>query len=272
MTTSQRRVRVEVSMFEAHLVQGVLLKKVFEAIKDLVFDVNIDCDSSGMSLQAMDASHVALVAMILRDSAFDLYRCDTNLSLGMKMDSVSKVFKLCGADDGVHLSSKDDPETLNLTFEDKVKERVSDFELKLMTLDVDHLGIPDTKYSVTIRMPSAEFQRICRDLAVFGDTVTIACTKDSIRFTVVGDIGTGSVNIKARSDSAKVEENVVIDVEEPLEQSFALRYLNYFCKSTPLSPVVSIQMAESVPVVIDYPVGNVDNGHLSFYLAPKMDD
>ncbi|MFN3503983.1 MAG: hypothetical protein ACK4ZJ_17170, partial [Allorhizobium sp.] len=38
-------------MFEARLVQGSLLKKLVEAMKDLVTDANIDCSSSGLSLQ-----------------------------------------------------------------------------------------------------------------------------------------------------------------------------------------------------------------------------
>ena len=45
-----------------------------------------------------------------------------------------------------------------------------------MDIDSEHLGIPETDYEVTIRMPSVEFQRICRDLATIGDTVSINVT------------------------------------------------------------------------------------------------
>lgn len=37
-------------MFEARLEQGVVLKKIVEAIKDLVKNVNIDANESGMSM------------------------------------------------------------------------------------------------------------------------------------------------------------------------------------------------------------------------------
>jgi proliferating cell nuclear antigen PCNA len=50
-------------MFEARLVQGSLLKKVLESIKDLVTDANFDCSQNGFALQAMDSSHVSLVAL-----------------------------------------------------------------------------------------------------------------------------------------------------------------------------------------------------------------
>ena len=41
-------------MFEARLEQGHVLKKIIDAIKDLVKTVNLDANSSGLSMQAMD--------------------------------------------------------------------------------------------------------------------------------------------------------------------------------------------------------------------------
>lgn len=49
-------------------------------------------------------------------------------------------------------------------------DRISDFELKLMDIDSEHLGIPDTEYAAVVKMPSSEFARICKDLATIGDT------------------------------------------------------------------------------------------------------
>ena len=53
-----------------------------EAIKDLIEDANFDCNNSGFSLQAMDSSHVSLVALSLRADGFEHYRCDRNVSMG----------------------------------------------------------------------------------------------------------------------------------------------------------------------------------------------
>ena len=72
-------------MFEARLVQSTLLKKVLEAIKDLLTDVTWDCNSTGMSLQAMDSSHVSLVSLMLRCDGFDTYRCDRNMTMGINL-------------------------------------------------------------------------------------------------------------------------------------------------------------------------------------------
>ena len=45
------------NMFEARLVQGNVLKKIVEAMKDLVTDANLDCSASGLSMQVQGATH-----------------------------------------------------------------------------------------------------------------------------------------------------------------------------------------------------------------------
>lgn len=69
-------------MFEARLLQGSLLKKVIEAIKELVTDANFDCTDSEFGLQAMDSSHVSLVALKLEKDGFEHFRCDKPISMG----------------------------------------------------------------------------------------------------------------------------------------------------------------------------------------------
>lgn len=73
-------------MFEARLVQGSLMKKFMDAMKDLVKEANWDCTTTGISLQAMDTSHVSLVSLLLRSDGFDPYRCDRNLTMGINME------------------------------------------------------------------------------------------------------------------------------------------------------------------------------------------
>jgi proliferating cell nuclear antigen len=58
-------------MFEAKLTEGHILKRIVEAIKDLVNEINLDVTPSGISLQAMDTSHVALVSLSLSSEGFE---------------------------------------------------------------------------------------------------------------------------------------------------------------------------------------------------------
>lgn len=104
-------------MLELRLVQGSLLKKVLEAIKDLVTDANFDCSATGFSLQAMDSSHVALVALLLRSEGFEHYRCDRNISMGMNLNNMSKMLKCAGNDDIITIKADDGSDTVTFMFE-----------------------------------------------------------------------------------------------------------------------------------------------------------
>ena len=46
----------------------------------------------------------------------------------------------------------------------------------------------------------------------------------------------------------KEEEAVSIEMQEAVSLTFALRYLNYFTKATPLSPQVTLSMSADVPL------------------------
>ena len=94
-------------MFEAKLTDGAPLKKLIEAMKDLFADVNFDCTPSGITCQAMDSSHVCLCSVLMRSEAFDPYRCDRNLTLGMNCGTMSKILKCAGNDESITLRSED---------------------------------------------------------------------------------------------------------------------------------------------------------------------
>ena len=122
-------------MFEARLVQGSLLKKVLEAVKELVTDANFDCNQNGFQLQAMDSSHVSLVALLLRSDGFDHYRCDRTISMGMNLNNMAKLLKCAGNDDVITLKADDNGDSVTFMFESPNQEKVSDYEMKLMNLD-----------------------------------------------------------------------------------------------------------------------------------------
>ena len=56
-----------------------------DSIKELVTDTNLECSATGIMLQAMDSSHVALVSLSLKNEGFELFRCDRNISLGLNL-------------------------------------------------------------------------------------------------------------------------------------------------------------------------------------------
>ncbi|WOG94009.1 hypothetical protein DCAR_0313299 [Daucus carota subsp. sativus] len=257
-------------MLELRLVQGGLLKKVLESIKDLVNDANFDCSASGFSLQAMDSSHVALVALLLRSEGFEHYRCDRNISMGMNLGNMAKMLRCAGNDDIVTMKADDDGDVITFMFESPTQDKISDFEMKLMDIDSEHLGIPESEYEAIVRMPSAEFARICKDLSTIGDTVVISVTKEGVKFSTRGDIGTANIVCRQNTSVDKPEDATIIEMQETVSLTFALRYMNSFTKATPLANQVTISLSSELPVVVEYKIAEM--GYIRYYLAPKIEE
>jgi proliferating cell nuclear antigen len=58
-----------------------------------VKNANIDVSPQGMSIQAMDSSHVALVSL--------------NMTLGLSIENIAKILKCAGNDDIITLHCED---------------------------------------------------------------------------------------------------------------------------------------------------------------------
>lgn len=58
----------------------------------------------------------------------------------------------------------------------------------------------------------------------------------------------GNIKLCQNSSTDKEEEAVVVDMNEAVCLTFALRYLNFFTKATPLSGQVTLSMSQDVPL------------------------
>ncbi|KAL8660609.1 MAG: hypothetical protein Q9202_006385 [Teloschistes flavicans] len=216
----------------------------------------------------MDNSHVALVSMMLKAESFSPFRCDRNIALGINLSSLMKVLRCAQNEDILTLKADDAPDVVNLVFETSDSDRLSEYDIKLMDIDQEHLGIPETEYAATISMPSAEFQRICRDLMALSESVAIEATKDGVKFSCTGDIGNGAVTLRSHTNVENPEKNIEISLSEPVALTFSLKYLVNFCKASGLSGTVKLCLSNEVPLLVEYTLAS--NSYLRFYLAPKV--
>lgn len=119
-------------MFEAKLQEGHIFRKIIEALKDLVKSVNIDVNNTGLSMQAMDSSHVALVSFFLHESGFSSFRCDRPITLGLSIENLAKIMKCGSNEDQLTLHCEEDPSTVRLLFENQKGDKFSEFNLNLL--------------------------------------------------------------------------------------------------------------------------------------------
>jgi proliferating cell nuclear antigen len=296
-------------MLEATVAQGNLWKKLIDCINGLVNEANFDCSPGGMSIQAMDTSHVALVHLLLRDDGFSNYQCERNCILGLNLASLSKVLKIVEGGDTLTFRHESDSDAVTLTTESKDRAKKCEFQLKLLEIEAESMGIPDLEYKSHVTLSSQEFARIARDMAVFGDTVTVEVDNGGVKFSSAGDVGEGYAYLRAagasdvkkstavKTERVKVEKaepedddaplaskfqvkqekggdaaavGVEVNIEEPVSLSFALRFMNIFARGAALSDRVTLNFTRDSPCMIEFDIEGV--GYLRYYLAPKVDD
>lgn len=253
-------------VLEAHHQQVVLLKTVVDTLTEFFTEVNFDCSEKGIQVQSMDSSLTALVSLLLRKCAFADFKCDRPMSLGMHVDSLSRVFQNCGPNHSLKLKWQNNADTLHIRYDNSKGDCIADFDLKLMQIERGHSEIPELQYEVVARLPSGEFQKICKDLREFGDTIQMSASKEGIKFSVAGNVGSGNVMLTPR-DAAEPADKVTLTVHEPVTATFALCYLVNFTKAAPLGEVIELGLGHA-PLLVRYELARADNGFTQLHLLP----
>lgn len=192
---------------------------------------------------------------------------------------LAKILKCAGNDDTVTLRYSESSDVVTIMFDDQKRDKQQECELKLMDIDMESLGIPEQDYAVKVTMPSAEFsvrlfndfslfillplQKAIRDLSNFTDSLNIVATKAGLQFQGKGDNGQSALLVMClwlmlylcadtirwgQQGSADGDNDVSIELTEPVTITFAIKYLQNFIKATPLSDRVTLSMSPDVPV------------------------
>jgi len=97
-------------------------------------------------------------------------------------------------------------------------DRVSEYDMKLMDIDADTLGIPETDYDARITMVSGEFSRIVRDLNTLGESVRIEVSKEGVRFASDGEAAQGNILLKQTDAARERYENYGKEDDDEVEE------------------------------------------------------
>lgn len=254
-------------MFEARLDSCEKFKKILDAIKDLLITANFNCSASGIQLQVMDRNHVSLVSLSLRSEGFVSYRCDRDFSMCMDVETIVKIFKYYKENDKIIIKAEDNPDTVRFIFELQDEKKVFSYEVKLINTDQETFNIPEAQDACVIRMLSKEFARICFDLSQFGETMTIACDRNRVRFS------TSDHSVTA--DAIFALNSVRIENQESVTKKFSCKYLKSLTIARDLSNHVRLSMSANGPLVVEYIIHDSNDrnvGYIRYYLAPKIDN
>lgn len=238
-------------------VQATAIKSLLEVLKDIITDVNIYFDSTGMKIIAFDIARVTLVHVKLSAENFEEYSCQKELVLGINVVNTFKLLKSISNTD--ILTVTHDQENLIITVSNDGKKCTSKFTIRLLDLNEDILELPEnngSNPSYETLIPSIDFQKIVRDMSNIGSEMTVKRYGSFIEFSCEGDFAEKRTTIEQTED-----------IGCTITGLFSLKYISMFTKATILCPIVQIvQESDESPIMFKYTIANL--GELRFYLAP----
>jgi proliferating cell nuclear antigen PCNA len=281
-------------------------KVLFEVLKDMLTDANIEIRSSGnsssksekgkeeddskdkdcMRINEIDPTKTVLINVKL---TFSKFMCKKNkLLLGVNLGCFYKLIKSMGKNDILTLSQElDDKNHLKIKVDSPDEKKDSIFNLKLIDLEERKMQIPQITFDAVVTMDSQEFNKLCRDMNNIADYVEIKCLPDKIVFTCKGEFADRTTTYRTRQtvgDDEDVNENILVSINHAssnkssgknsspqiVQGIFELKHLVLFSKCASLSNDIEIYMKNDFPLVIKFPVATL--GRILLCLTPIRED
>ncbi len=236
--------------------------KSIELVKDIIDIINFNFSKDGISFQAMDCAHVALVSGSFHRHFFSTLEFEKHfVQKGIHLKSLFLCLKCCQDDDKVSFMENDKEEFLIEII--KKDNEVYTFVLPTIDMESNELQIPeDEKYECECHLKSSAFYEMIKNVSVFGDTISIS-NKGKL-LDIRGENSIGSLCI------SKVLEPECISSIENISASFSTKYFQTFARGTQIADVVYLWISDEKPICFTY-IPN-ETCSLQFFLAPKLMD
>ena len=245
---------------------------IFQHIKCMSDNINLMFETDRLYVQSMDQARVSIFEIVIPSTWFDSYTIANPINLGVNS---SILYKILNARDKTQIMQMDydidDEDRLNIHFTNENIKEMSNtfdkhFEIPLVDIETELLGIIELDYQAEITFPSTYFASIINQLKMFGDSMEIECSEEHIIL-----YATSIENGKMRVD-IKIDDLTAFSILEgdELKLSFSLMYLHNICMFNKLAKDIELKMSTNFPMCIQYDLG--EGARIKYFLAPKIQD
>lgn len=243
-------------------VQIAPFRTLMTALKDILLETNITFQPDGIRIINMDKSHTILAHLYLAAQNFEFYECKKEkIIIGVNMFHLFKLINSIDNDDTltIYIENGDYVDGivshLALKFENGEIKQCKTQKLRLIEPEPEELEYPDVKFSSIINLPSADFQKIIRDLSCISDKLEIKSVGNELIFKCSGQFASAEIH-RAESDGSMgfvMKQNP----SKIIQGEFSCKNLSYFIKCTNLCSQIEIYLENDLPLVVKYNVASL---------------
>jgi len=241
-------------MFEATINDTKSWRSSIEAIAALIDEGTFQIDSSGLKLRAMDPSQIALVDFELPAKAFEKFKCEKPMTLGVDFTELSKITRRSKPEDKIDLYIDS---RLKMVFRGETRR---EFTVALIESTSNPPKEPKIEFTSEVKITPNMIKDALKDAELISNHVSLRLEKG---FSIKSDGDTGSVDIEFPEDRL-----LSLNVKAPSRSMFSLEYLNNILKAAEIPSVVVISLKSDAPLKVEYSIGD---GRVIYYLAPRIE-
>ena len=263
-------------------VQIAPFRTLMSALKDILLETNISFQPDGIRIVNMNKPHTILVHLHLAASNFEFYECKKEkIIIGVNMLHLFKLINSIDNDDTLTLYIENNDyfdgvvSYLSLKFENGYIKQCKTQKLKLIDPEQEELAVPDVHFSSVINLPSADFQKIIRDLTEISHKLEIKSVGNELIFSCQGKWATAEINRAEHDNVSDPTKSMKFlmkqDSSKIIQGEFSLKHLSYFIKCTNLCPQIEMYLENDLPLVIKYSVASLGEIKLGLVPLPSVD-
>lgn len=235
----------------------VVLSRAIEIISELVNEVRIKVNESGLSITAMDPANVSLVGFKLPKNSFSRFETGTE-TIGVNLDNLKQVLKRCGSGSSLLMEKKDN--FLEIQIQDRIRRN---FVLSLIDIednDIDfNSKVERMEFSSSVELSSIDLVDSIEDCSIVSDSCSFIIENN--RF-IIEARGLNSARAEFSGDEARIKA-------ENCKARYSLEYLRKFVKGARLSEKSFLEFANDHPLKMEF---RNEFMELKFVLAPRVEN
>ncbi|MCS7106821.1 MAG: DNA polymerase sliding clamp [Acidilobaceae archaeon] len=217
-------------------------------------------DSEGISLRALDVSHVAMIDLRFPSSSFSEFHVEGREEVGVSFGVLSKVLRR--AVKGNELALATEGGSLIVEFLGKGRRT---FKIPQVSLTYEKLPEPRITFTVKAKMLGTAFAEVVRAIAPVADVLELQASEDRLVFVGEGDL-VKRAEVELVSGSHVLLE---LDVESSDRSKYSTEYFTYLIPASRYADTVTLRYAEDAPVRID--LEHAGGGRLTLYVSPRAE-
>ncbi len=230
---------------------------ILKSVAELVEEISFKVENEGLKLKALDPGRIAMLSVELPPEAFQEFRVEEPLSVGLSVGNLVKVLKHLRKSDRVTFAANE--EFVEIIVEGTSVRRYKFRNIEVLSEEVPELSV---EYDVEGSVLVSPLRTAITELANLADTVGVTVREDAI---VMYDYDTKRTQYRFSSTTGTL---ISLNVKKECDVAFDSEYLSKIVDILRLGSVADIKFGSEAPLNIEITMSA--GGRAQYLLAAKI--